>query len=113
MSFCNTCYRTVTMYEGRVEKGLQYETGKKPIKWEEHREVNCVPCDLYAAVKRGGRKRKIARKGKEKTIGIWTDDKIPQIESSEFPFIEKLDIIKLKFYNVSYEKCVCYLQWFN
>ena len=35
----------------------------------EHREVNCVPCDLYAAVKRGGRKRKIARKGKEKTIG--------------------------------------------
>ena len=56
------------MYEGRVEKGLQHETGKKPIKWEEHREVNCVPCDLYAAVKRGGRKRKIARKGKEKTI---------------------------------------------
>ena len=39
------------MYEGRVEKGLQYETGKKPIKWEEHREVNCAPCDLYAAVK--------------------------------------------------------------
>ena len=57
------------MYEGRVEKGLQYKTGKKPIKWEEHREVNCVPCDLYAVVKRGGRKRKIARKGKEKTIG--------------------------------------------
>ena len=59
------------MYEGRVEKGLQYETGKKPIKWEEHREVNCVPCDLYAAVKRGGRKRKIARKGKEKNHWHW------------------------------------------
>ena len=57
------------MYEGRVEKGLQYETGKKAIKSAEHREVNCAPCDLYAAVKRGGRKRKIARKGKEKTIG--------------------------------------------
>ena len=55
------------MYEGRVEKGLQYENGKKPIKWEEHKEVNCVPCDLYAA----GRKRKIARKGKEKNHWYW------------------------------------------
>ena len=68
--FCNICYRTVTMYEGRVENGLQHETGKKPIKWEEHREANCVPCDLYAAVKRGDRKRKIARKGNAETIGI-------------------------------------------
>ena len=34
------------MYEGRVEKGLQYESGKKPIKWEEHKEVNCAPCGL-------------------------------------------------------------------
>ena len=50
------------MYEGRVEKGLQYETGKKPIKWEEHREVNCVPCDLYAAVKK--KKDSEKRKGK-------------------------------------------------
>ena len=32
-------------------------------------KLTVPPCDLYAAVKRGGRKRKIARKGKEKTIG--------------------------------------------
>ena len=45
--FCNTCYRTVTMYEAQTEKGLLYETRKRPKEWKGHTPPDCDECKEY------------------------------------------------------------------
>ena len=104
--FCSNCVRKVT----KCINDSKVTTALKPVEWVEHSEGECVSCVQYERAKVGGRRKKFKHPGRKKSVGVWTEENVPNVESNGLSLvINSLDVNMLKSVNPFYDSCLCVL----